>query len=69
MKFNCGPYSYTRWLNKRLWHLWFAWRPVRVAEGDCRWLEFVERRDANTLDPSICIMGMPHRYWEYRAAS
>lgn len=26
------------------WHEWYAWRPVKVARGDCRWLEVVERR-------------------------
>lgn len=25
------------------WHRWFAWRPVEVAPGDWRWLEFVRR--------------------------
>jgi len=25
------------------WHLWFAWHPVRVGDGDVRWLEVVER--------------------------
>lgn len=26
------------------WHPWFAWYPVEVAEGDYRWLEYVERK-------------------------
>jgi hypothetical protein len=27
-----------------VWHRWFAWRPRRVSYGDCRWLEFMERK-------------------------
>ena len=27
-----------------MWHPWFAWRPVRLQDHDCRWLEWVERR-------------------------
>lgn len=52
MKLSCGPDQDTRrqrrrqkardyWLN---WHRWFAWYPVRIKEGDCRWMEFVERK-------------------------
>jgi hypothetical protein len=26
------------------WHRMFAWFPVVVADNDCRWLEYVERR-------------------------
>lgn len=37
-----------RWLNARKhlteWHPWFAWYPARVSDGDCRWLEWIERR-------------------------
>lgn len=36
------------WLSKRAhkmkWHRWFAWFPARVADDDCRWFEWVERR-------------------------
>lgn len=48
MKFNCGPTQDERRQAARdvfcVWHRWFAWFPVRIAHGDCRWLEFVERR-------------------------
>lgn len=44
MKFACGPSWYAKVLAKEKWHVWFAWRPVRVAEGDCRWLEYVVRK-------------------------
>jgi hypothetical protein len=32
--------------HKRLtdWHRVFAWWPVWIADGDCRWMEWVERR-------------------------
>lgn len=38
-----------RWLARRherliVPHRWFAWRPVKVADGDCRWLEYIERQ-------------------------
>ena len=55
MKFNCGPtqcekleaeFNRLREVARaaRDWHKWFAWFPVRVGKGDCRWLETVERR-------------------------
>lgn len=55
MKFNCGKSREQRLRDAfvvaeknaeaaRNWHKHFAWLPVRVAEGDCRWLEFVMRR-------------------------
>lgn len=34
--------EYSEWASK--WHPWFAWYPVRVGPGDCRWLETVYRR-------------------------
>lgn len=54
MKFKCGRTA-QEWEEYRKeqkaieeyhmnWHKWFAWRPVEVAQGDCRWLEYVERR-------------------------
>lgn len=27
------------------WRRWFAWYPVQIAKGDCRWLEYIERRE------------------------
>lgn len=51
MKFNCGPNQEERFLeiSKKgealaKWHKVFAWRPIKVASRDCRWLEYVERR-------------------------
>ena len=72
MKIDCGLSPEERWElreTKRLeqyarrleWHVWFAWYPVRVGKGDCRWLERVERRQ------------LPQHFlfesavWEYRA--
>ena len=26
------------------WHLWFAWRPVKIGKDQAVWLERVERR-------------------------
>jgi len=49
------------------WHRWFAWRPVTVSPGDCRWLETVQRR----IKEPLWAMGLPamvsSRDWEYRA--
>lgn len=48
MRFNCGPDRYTRQILKAKkmmdWHKYFCWFPVRLGEGDCRWLETVERK-------------------------
>lgn len=57
MKINCGP-DKKEWERRRRlkrieeskWHRVFAWRPVRLGPDDCRWLEFVERRDTNVKD-------------------
>lgn len=44
MKFDCGPTWQEKRAAKEKWHRWFAWRPIRVDDHDCRWLEFIERR-------------------------
>lgn len=62
MKFDCGK-SYVKWTEARKqWHQWFAWFPVMVAERDCRWLEYVERKGS-------VFYGEADTWWnfEYRA--
>ena len=44
MRFRCGPSYQEKFQARQQWHRWFAWYPVRVASGHCRWLETVERR-------------------------
>lgn len=44
MKFNCGPTSKEKHEAKKQWHRHFLWWPTRIASGDCRWLETVERK-------------------------
>lgn len=55
MRFNCGLSPNEKWqiskqktidaLDKLTeWHSWFAWYPVRIANGDCRWLETIQRK-------------------------
>jgi hypothetical protein len=48
MKLNCGPTLRQRRRARRerleQWHPYFFWRPVRFKEGDCRWLEWGQRR-------------------------
>lgn len=42
MKFKCDK---PKKANRRAeWHRKFAWWPVQVAPGDCRWLEVVQRK-------------------------
>lgn len=45
---------------KRLWHSWFAWRPVKVGGWTWVWLEWVSRRRLSGGNH----MGPPR--WEYR---
>jgi hypothetical protein len=61
MRFNCGPSYEERFALKQDWHRWFAWRPVRVAPGDCRWLEYLERKGE-------VFRGLSYYHWafEYR---
>lgn len=44
MKFDCGETWEEEKERKSQWHRWFAWKPVYIANHDCRWLEFVERK-------------------------
>lgn len=80
MKFDCGPDEaevrqtrYNRVQAKRKargqWHRWFAWFPVQVGPHDCRWLEYVERKDDNIwYNFDFCTFtGDDRRKWEYRA--
>jgi hypothetical protein len=61
MKINCGKSWETRFDESQQWHSWFAWRPVRVADNDCRWLEEVERKRVVYTCPGAMIME-----WKYR---
>jgi len=59
------------------WHDWFAWRPVRVGENDCRWLETVGRRRTSRIEEVVYELSLDLRepetfkkiavFWEYRA--
>jgi hypothetical protein len=46
------------------WHPYFAILPKWVAPGDCRWLEWIERRGECGRGAGITIW-----WWEYRAKS
>ncbi len=71
MKFNCGPAYEVRWerRHKHLtnWHRKFAWFPVRVTEGDCRWLEYVERRGVYYASPYAASWEWEYRAWDCEA--
>jgi hypothetical protein len=56
MKFDCGP-AY----EKKVWHKWFAWHPVRLGSHDCRWLETLERKGE-----FHCGFGATYWIFEYR---
>jgi len=65
MRFNCGKKGSSLERVKQ-WHRHFAWWPVKVAEYDCRWLEFVERRYPEAwIGPSSGNLWWEHP--EYRA--
>lgn len=63
MRFNCGRSAVERQKAKEQWHLWFAWRPVRIAPGDCRWLERVQRE--GTFWITTCASGWDYEYRAY----
>lgn len=53
------------WLMERLaakvestldWHRWFAWHPVRMDNGEWKWLCFLERRGDITPDFDFVFM-------------
>lgn len=48
------------------WHLWFAWRPVRLRPGDgsaqpVAWLEWIDRRCEY-----VAGYDGAYRFWYYR---
>lgn len=65
MKFDCGP-DWKEYKEKReAWHKWFAWRPIRLASHDCRWLEIVYRKGEYYYNWD----GGRGWDWEYKSAS
>lgn len=81
MKFNCGPSPETKRKRKehaadvehlRLinWHPFFALRPRRIGENDCRWLEQIERKGTRVQRSQITMHGILNYWtyeWQYRA--
>ncbi|MBI4158252.1 MAG: hypothetical protein HY505_01350 [Candidatus Yanofskybacteria bacterium] len=47
----------------KVWHLWFAWRPVRVINGKIVWLKYVERKEIKTLCPENAPVRPPPQYF------
>lgn len=78
MRFNCDYFRdkavqrfVEREKREREWNDWFAWRPIKVAQGDCRWWETIERR-REPVECSGYMWGVgPYSYvdwmWVYRA--
>lgn len=68
MKFDCGDRGKAKIARMKEWHRWFAWRPIRLADHDCRWLEVVERK--GTYHSLQDVMD-PFSWWafEYRPLS
>lgn len=53
-----------------LWHLWFAWYPVRVQRNDWRWLEKVNRKGIQVTATYDHIGGeSTHWEWSYKPAN
>jgi hypothetical protein len=42
-------------------HKWFAWYPVKVADHDHRWLEYVERIGRQS------VLSEDYWFWSYKA--
>lgn len=66
MRLNCGPTKNERRQDARnqfcKWHRWFAWFPVRVGSGDCRWLEHVERRAKGIHEAGLMFEFTPYEF-------
>jgi len=66
MKFNCGLTTEQKFNAKQKWHPVFAWLPHRVGDGDCRWLEVIERRGKPYVEYTMYGATWKLRF-EYRA--
>lgn len=51
-----------RYYRLKEWHRYFAWLPVWVGENDCRWLETIERKGADSGGYDGIVWS-----WDYRA--
>lgn len=62
MKINCGPTWGEYLVQQAEWHDHFTFIPRRVGQGDCRWLEVIQRKRTRHWGFEFC-------YWhtEYRA--
>ena len=49
MRFRCGLTREQRYQERRKWHKWFAWHPVRIG-NERVWLETVERQGEHFED-------------------
>ena len=71
MKFNCDryrDYRKAKIAHITKWHPWFAWHPIKIADGDCRWLETIERKFNCGRTYFACdFMVTEGRGWEYRS--
>lgn len=73
MKINCGPSLFERIEaaeeRKKDWHDFFTILPRRIAPGDCRWLETIQRKGKRYAG-SISRQGVRFPafwIWEYRS--
>jgi len=62
MKFDCGETREERILRLSNWHKRFTFFPTKIANHDCRWLEWIERK--GEINSSY---DGPYWVWEYRA--
>lgn len=54
-----------QWRAECEWHLWFAWFPVEVGDGETAWLQTVERR-LKWLDKPTIMASWKIRQYTYR---
>lgn len=63
MKFDCGETWYEKKERLSNWHPFFCLLPRKIADHDCRWLEYVERKGKPSYSPYDGYSWA----WEYRA--
>lgn len=66
MKLRCGPTGAAKRRRAKMWHPWFAWRPVRLNHGGCRWWEWLERKEVVNYYGFPVFSLCSHHYVEYR---
>lgn len=68
MKYDCGETEEEKWVRLSTPHRFFAVLPVKIADHDCRFFEYVLRHKMpNTTDWSAPENQRNYGYWVYTA--